>query len=590
MSLWSELSRRNVVRVAAAYLAASWLLLQVAATVLESFLAPAWIIQALIVAMVLGFPLAALLAWHYEWTPEGIRSTANVPVTTSIGFAGRKIDFVIIGLLILAVAFLWVERDDKLGAAPNSIAVLPFANLSPDPDNAFYAAGLHDEILNQLAKLSALSLVSRTTAVSYAETTLTIPEIAAELNVANIIEGSVRFAGDRIRITMQLIDATTDEHLWSETYDREFKDIFEIESDIAVRVARALAAEFSDEERLALDERPFDSPEAYRNHLKSFVGSDLGRREAASLAIAADQDLLHAYIVRAYQGAMSFGNSDRPAARLSPQQMDQMAASVLADVDHVLAQPGHPEEHAKAYYARALLHTQFWRWSEASADLDRAIELTSTVQNPATFHNLTWQLAYIGRCGESINIGERAIERWPDARPAYAYNMLGAAYLCADRPVAAVEALRKAVEFNPNMSMPLSTLIVLELVTGEPLTRMDDFEAYLANTEVPTVVTLYAHASAIHGDMQKARAAIEKFEELDERGVTIGAIDQIFIALARRDREQATKWMQRTIDKIERQQPDVGALFLNWLTGNPMKDPILDEPEFVALREQLRGH
>lgn len=251
MSLLSELKRRNVVRVAVAYLAAAWLLLEVASVVLPSFLAPVWIMQALIVATSLGFPLAALLAWHYEWTPDGIRTTSDIPATAAVRFTGRRLDFVIIGLLILAVAFLWIDRDDDSAVAANSIAVLPFANLSPDPENAYYAAGLHDEILNQLAKLSALSLVSRTTMLRYADTTLTIPEIARELEVANVIEGSVRFAGDRIRITMQLIDTATDEHIWSETYDREFNDIFEIESSIAKSVANALAAEFSEEERIA---------------------------------------------------------------------------------------------------------------------------------------------------------------------------------------------------------------------------------------------------------------------------------------------------------------------------------------------------
>jgi TolB-like protein len=588
MSLWSELRRRNVVRVAVAYLAAAWLLLEVASVVLPSFLAPVWIMQALIVAIVLGFPLAVLLAWHYEWTPEGIRTASDVPAAAAVRFTGRKLDFVIIGLLILAVAFLWIERDDEFAVAPNSIAVLPFANLSPDPDNAYYAAGLHDEIMNQLAKLSALSLVSRTSVLSYADTTLTIPEVARELGVANVIEGSVRFAGDRIRITMQLIDAGTDKHLWSETYDHEFRDIFEIESDIAMSVAQVLAAEFSEEERLALDERPFESPEAYKNYLRSFVASDLAAREAASLAIAADPGNLFAYTNRAYQGAMSFGNSDRPAARLGERQMEQMEASVLADVDYVLSRPADPRLHAMAYTARALLHTQFWRWTEAGADLDQAIDLIGSAPAPSTFHNLAWQLALIGRGGEGIGFGERAIQDWPDVRPDYAHMALGGAYLNSNRPAAAAEVLRKAVEINPDMAMSLSLLLVSELVLGEPLTSPETFEAYLASTEIPTQVALYAHATALHSDTEKARAAIARFEVLEQRGIT-GAIDQTFIALARRNREQAIEWMQRTIDRIEAQRPDPGGMFVALLSGNVMRDPVLDDPEFVALREQLRG-
>jgi TolB-like protein len=539
--------------------------------------------------MALGFPLAALLAWHYEWTADGIRTASEVPAAEAVRFTGRKLDFVIIGLLILAVAFLWIERDEKITADPNSIAVLPFANLSPDPENAYYAAGLHDEIMNQLAKLSALSLVSRTTVIKYADTTLTIPEIARELNVLNVIEGSVRFAGDRIRITMQLIDSVTDKHLWSETYDREFKDIFEIESDIAVRVAKALEAELSDDELVALDERPFESVEAYKVYLKSFVGSDLAAREAASLAIAADPENANAYVWRAYQGAMSFTHSDRPAARLNEQQMEQMAASVLADVDHALAQPERHGSHATAHLARALLHTQFWRLSEASADLDRAIELVGTESRPIDYHNLTWQLAYVGRCEEGISFGERSIEKWPDTQPAYAHLMLGMAYMCADRSVAAIEAMREAVKSNPDIILPQVYLFILELASGGAPTNPDIVEAFIAGTDIPTLIASYAYATALYVDKEKARAAIAKIAALEQNGARIGLVDRLTVALARGNREQAKEWIHLLVKKIESEQPDAGAPGLLWIWGNIIGDPILDEPEFVALRKQLRG-
>ncbi len=262
---------------------------------------------------------------------------------------------------------------------------------------------------------------------------------------------------------MQLIDADTDEHLWSETYDRDFVDIFKIESDIAINVAKALAAEFSENERLALNDRPYDTPGAYREHLRSYADSDLALREAASLAISADADNLAAYSMRAYQGAMSFINSDRPAARLGEQQVAQMANSILSDVEHVLAQPAGPDIHLSAHLARALLYTNIWRWMEASADLELAIELSESGGSPQSLANLAWQLALIGRNGEGIGFGEKAVREWPGGAPSYAYMALGYSYLYGNRPAAALEVFRKSVEINPQMAYSRSGMLVSEL-------------------------------------------------------------------------------------------------------------------------------
>ncbi len=179
-------------------------------------------------------------------------------------------------LIVLAVvalgAFVLVDRSsgttgDVVVSMPErkAIAVLPFANLSPDADNAYYAAGIHEEILNYLAKLHELKVTSRTSVLNYADSELGVPEIAEELSVDAIIEGSVRYADDRIRVTVQLVDGASDQHLWSETYDRQFDDIFAIESDIAARVAQAMKVTYSEDERQGLEAIPTTSADAYRH-------------------------------------------------------------------------------------------------------------------------------------------------------------------------------------------------------------------------------------------------------------------------------------------------------------------------------------
>ncbi len=275
MSFLGELKRRNVVRVAVAYAIVGWLLIEVSTTVLPLFEAPDWIAQVFAFFVILGFPLSLILSWAYELTPEGIKLERDVVAGERITHVtGRKLDFAIIGALVLALGFVvynYESGDDEVAVSvlPNSVAVLPFENLSPDPDEAYFATGLHDEILSQLAKLSNLSVISRTSMLRYADSDLSIPEIARELNVGTVMEGSVRYADDRVRITTQLIDAATDEHLWSETYEREFSDIFAIESDIAMNVANALQAEFSLEEQQRIEEIPTDSPEAYALYLRA---------------------------------------------------------------------------------------------------------------------------------------------------------------------------------------------------------------------------------------------------------------------------------------------------------------------------------
>jgi len=289
--LFHELKRRNVFRVGIAYVVAAWVLLQVADLVLENIAAPDWVMQVFMLAVLAGFPLVLIFAWAFELTPEGVKREKDVVRAESVTpQTGRKLDRIIIGFLAVAVVFLLLDRIrgmDREATQPTaaqapateamqgeardrSIAVLPLANRSASPEDAFFAEGIHDELLTRLSRISALRVISRTSVMAYAGTTKRIAEIGRELGVATLLEGGVQRAGNRVRINVQLIDAGSDEHLWAQVYDRELTtdNLFDIQSDITQAIAGALQAVLTGEEQRGLERKPTENVEAYAHYLR----------------------------------------------------------------------------------------------------------------------------------------------------------------------------------------------------------------------------------------------------------------------------------------------------------------------------------
>jgi len=298
MSFFNELKRRNVIRVGLAYIVVGWLTAQVAEFATENFGAPEWVLKMFVVFLILGLPFVLIFAWAFEMTPEGIKKEKDVDRSQSItSKTGRKLDYTIIGVMAIALTyFVWESRFSEKGSEPlsqetavqvtevndenrdptparsdNSIAVLPFANRSNVEDDLFFTDGIHDDLLTQLAKISDLRVISRTSVMEYRDTTKKIPEIAAELGVSTILEGGIQRAGNRIRINAQLIDVNTDEHLWAETFDREMtvENIFDIQSEITRHIVTAVRGELSDAESEVLAQLPTRSLEAYEALLQA---------------------------------------------------------------------------------------------------------------------------------------------------------------------------------------------------------------------------------------------------------------------------------------------------------------------------------
>jgi len=279
MSFLAELKRRNVFRVGIAYALAGWVVLQAADFALDLIDAPNWVIQVFVIAVAAGLPLALVFAWAYEMTPEGIRREKKVDPGESITrTTGRKLNRMIIGLLVLVIVLLGVERvffavPTVAGVdAPKSIAVLPFSDMSQSQDQGWFADGLAEEILNALVKVPDLQVAARTSSFQYKGSSQSISEIAMELGVAHVLEGSIRSGANRIRVTAQLIRASDGFHLWSQNYDRDVDDMIGIQEDLAINIANALETSMDPQALAEMARAGTTSVDAYREYLRGVEG------------------------------------------------------------------------------------------------------------------------------------------------------------------------------------------------------------------------------------------------------------------------------------------------------------------------------
>jgi len=415
--LFTQLKRRNVFRVAAAYVIVGWIVLQVGDLLLGIFEAPGWVAKTLAVIVAMGFPIACVFAWAFELTPEGVKRTVEVDQAASItAQTGRRLDvFILVALVALIAITLWLKTeqpaptvtvsatvDEPAPAEPTidpaSIAVLPFVNMSEDPAQEYFSDGISEELLNVLAGIDALRVASRTSAFAYKDSPLRLPEIAAELGVAFILEGSVRKAANQVRITAQLIDTRDDRHLWSETFDRSLEDIFAIQSEIANAIGAALL------KPLGLDIAPLEvaaateNLDAYDLYLKGrtlFTERDSAQDMAGALhaleqAVALDPSFLQALqlLAATYGLATYWGITER-----SREEFDQLAASTIDKA--CLLDP----DNALSYAVRGFV-TNYDRYAvKALSDLNRALSLDPDLVDAVHWRGITFIEAGLMRRG-----------------------------------------------------------------------------------------------------------------------------------------------------------------------------------------------
>lgn len=275
---FTELKRRNVYKVAVAYVVVAWLLIQVATQVFPFFEIPNWAVRLVVLLIIIGFPIALVIAWAFELTPEGLKRTEVADAAPAPRSRSRAWIYVVLiagalsaGLFFLGRFTVSTKQSVPAEVSSKSIAVLPFDNLSSDKENAYFAEGIQDEIITRLAKIADLKVISRTSTQQYQSKPGNLSEIAKQLGVANILEGSVQKAADQVRVNVQLIQVASDSHLWADTYDRKLVDIFAVESEVAKAIADALQAKLTGGEQQALAVKPTNNSEAYDAYLRGLA-------------------------------------------------------------------------------------------------------------------------------------------------------------------------------------------------------------------------------------------------------------------------------------------------------------------------------
>jgi TolB-like protein/Tfp pilus assembly protein PilF len=450
-NFFAELKRRNVYKAVVAYAVVSWLLIQIATQLFPIFTIPDWAVRLVIICLIIGFPIAVVLAWIFEFTPEGLKRTEDVAPHESIARStGRKMDFLIIGALLIVITLLLLNRPGpapvlpQVAAFEKSIAVLPFENMSDEKENAFFADGVQDDILTALAKVADLRVISRTSVMGYAPNAKRdLREIGQALGVAHVLEGSVRRDGGRVRVAAQLIDTRTNTQLWAESYDRDLADVFAIQSDIAQQITKALQATLSPLEKSAIEKQPTKDLEAFDLYTRArtmrltanfgplFKDRMLQAIELLNLAVARDPAFLLAWCeLGAAHDVLYFAGYDHTPARFAlANHAVQTALRLRPDAGTAYLALAQHLYHGYRDYDRARIELENarrtlpnsaevfaltgyidrrqGRWAESTRNLERAIELDP--RNGFTLRGISVNYLYLRHYAEAAAVLDRAL-------------------------------------------------------------------------------------------------------------------------------------------------------------------------------------
>jgi len=607
MSLFNELKRRNVIRVAMAYVVAAWLIIQVVETILPAFGYSDVAIRYIVIVLAIAFIPTLVFSWAFEFTPEGLKREVDIVREHSITrFTGKKLDRIIMVLLALGMGYFAFDKfvldpveDVQIAESAHqegrsealtesygdkSIAVLPFVNMSSDPEQEYFSDGISEELLNLLAKNPELRVIARTSSFSYKGEAVKVADIARELNVNHVLEGSVRRDGNRVRITAQLVDARSDTHLWSETYDRKLDDIFAVQENIARVIAQELLAHFSDFESRQVStsnlkaydiylkgRRPVNSEayEAYlkgRYHLNKWRGEGFPKGlEYFQQAVEMDPNyaLAHVGLADSYNllGIWGF---------LPPKEAYPKSKAIVMkalELDDTLAEAHCVLADVKLFYD--------WDWAGAGREYRRAIEL-----NPSyAFAHNNYAFYFVALMRHDDALAEIKRARELDPVSLMINSDLGWAYYFARQYDQAILQFRRALELDPNLA-------ISQFALGHVYEQKEMFAESMAAFQKAVslspgdleAIAGLGHAYAVAGRREDALKIVARLKQPSQHmNIPSWGIATIYISLDNKD--EAFVWLEKVfVDRLAQ---------LIYIQTDPVLDPLRSDPRFQDLVHRM---
>ncbi|HLC14549.1 MAG TPA: tetratricopeptide repeat protein [Chthoniobacterales bacterium] len=592
-NFFSELKRRNVYKVAVAYAIVGWLLVQVATQVFPFLEIPNWVVRLVIALVAIAFPIALVLAWAFEVTPQGIERTEVADRTPAA--EGRKKHiwiYVVVISAAISVALFFLGRytarnttasrtnlsEDKTAGSRSpsskSVAILPFTNLSRDADNAYFAAGVQDEIVTRLSSITELKAISCNSLQRFKAAPDDLAAIAQQLGVAHVLKGSVQKLGDAVRVNVQLIKADNEAQLWGDTFDRKLTDVFSIESDIAKTIAAKLQAKLTGSEERAISVKPTADIAAHQLYLQ---GRYLwNRRTAQNLkkalnyfeqAAKEDPNYALAYVgIADTCGLFPVYGAGAPQESLPKAKAAAEKALALDD------------SLAEAHASMGLVHYCYFDGAESAKEFERAIQLNP---NYATAHHWYGRLTLVmlGQLDRAMVETKRAYELDPVS--SIIHSDLGGVNLAARRYDEAIQQLRGTVEMDPDFFWARRWLGMALELTGDTQAAIAEYQKAFELNDDPAGLAFIAHADAARGRQDDARKRLAQLTDAAKsRYVQPYAFALIHLSLG--DKNQALNWLEQGVR-------DRGATYLQFIKTDAFFDSLRGEPRFEALVQQISG-
>src|SRR6266536_1684022 len=578
---FGELKRRNVYKVAVAYAIVGWLLVQIATQVFPFLEIPNWVVRLVIALVASGFPIALVIAWAFEITPQGIERT-EVADTMPAAPGQKKHAWIYVAIVgaVLSIGLFFLGRygfrngtSSSTELPAKSIAVLPFDNLSRDPDNAFFAEGVQDEILTRLAKVADLKVIARTSTQKFKSAPADLREVAKQLDVTNILEGSVQKVNDQVRVNVQLINALTNAHLWAEIYDRKLSDIFAVQSDIAKTVADTLQAKLTGSEKTAISKEPTTDMTAYELYHK---GRSLWEKRSGDSipkaiafyeqAIARDPNYALAYagLASAYIILPFYTGADR---------LDAYSKAKDAALKALQLDPNLAEAHLAL--GKVLFFSEI-DLAGALREYQRAIELKP---NDATAHHWLGNdtLAALGRSEEAIAQCKRAVEL--DPLSPVINTDFGTTFYYAHRYEDSAKQLRRTLEIDPTFFYAHFNLGIALKAAGDLSGAIAEYEKAKQLSDNIYVSMLCAQAKAYAGDKDAARRMLSVLDKCSQHRAVVGS-SRALLYLSVDKKDGALRWLDQGYE--ERAGSNI-----SWIKVDPLLDSLHGDPRFEALVQKL---